>query len=164
MIQLIKKIIKIFEQIYIYWFRENYTVLIKLDHSKNAHIPTKGTTSSAGLDLYTINDFTVKSKDFVVVPTGVYMCIPDGHFGKIECRSSLAIKGFSILGGVIDRDYTGEINVILLNNSEYDYNFYKEDRIAQIVIHKILNYPVLKIVNNLEITERNQNGFGSTGK
>lgn len=143
---------------------DNKILSIKIDNKKSAILPTKGTENSAGYDISCCQDTLINSKSYKMLDTGISMKIPNGYFGKIECRSSLACKGFSVLGGVIDSDYRGEIKVILMNNGELDYNFKKGDRIAQIIIHKIMNNAIIEIVDNLDDTKRGDGGFGSTGK
>ncbi len=98
------------------------------------------------------------------VGTGVTMEIPDNLYGKIEGRSSLAlIDGLDVGGGVIDRDYRGEIKVILFNHGLINYYITKGDRIGQIIFMECYSPTIVK-VDGLDKTERGWCGFGSTGK
>ena len=134
----------------------------KLNHV-DARIPKKGTPYAAGYDLYSLDKNIVPGNGMCKIDTGVSICIPNGYFGKIECRSSLAVKGLSILGGVIDSDYRGNIIVLLKNNINEIICLDKHDRIAQIVIHKILYNETVEVIEELDYTYRNEKGFGSTG-
>jgi len=135
----------------------------KLNHV-DAMVPKKGTKHSAGYDLFCIENQVVLPHKFIKLDTGVSVCIPNGYFGKIEARSSMGVKGLSVLAGVIDSDYRGSIAVILLNNSEEAYHIKKHDRVAQMVIHKILENEDIIVSEDLDYTERQENGFGHTGK
>lgn len=134
----------------------------KLNHV-DARIPKKGTSYAAGYDLYSLDKNIIPANRFCKIDTGVSVSIPHGYFGKIECRSSLASKGISILGGVIDSDYRGNIIVILKNNTNEQFDISKHDRIAQLVIHKILHNEIVEVIEELDYTERSDKGFGSTG-
>jgi dUTP pyrophosphatase len=120
--------------------------------------------SDAGFDLESIEDVIVPAKDFTpMIHTGVHVSIPQGFFGLVKERSGMAAKGISVLGGVIDSGYTGEIMVNLQNMSGYDYVIKSGDRIAQLII--IPCSAVMIEGNPEEIkSERGENGFGSTGR
>ncbi len=101
-----------------------------------------------------------------LVPTGLFIALPDGYEAQIRPRSGLAVKyGLTCLNspGTIDADYRGEIKVILVNLSDTEHIIQPGDRIAQMVVQ-----PVIKVqwepVAEIEATERNQGGFGHTGK
>jgi len=95
--------------------KKDKRILVKKMH-KNAKIPTKGTRGAAGHDLYAIEDKTIPAKGQQVVKTGISLRLPNGTYGRIAPRSGLAVKhGITVNAGVIDRDYTGEIGVVLVN-------------------------------------------------
>ena len=95
--------------------------------------------------------------------TGVHMEIPRGYFGKIESRSGLNVRNDVVsCGGVIDADYRGSIVVKLYNLGSRPYTVHKGDRIAQLIIQPCA-LSKLEIVQELDETERNLDGFGSTG-
>jgi dUTP pyrophosphatase len=125
---------------------------------------TRGSEFSAGNDLCANKEIVVKFGEIAKVPTGIKVSIPEGYYGKIEARSGLAIKqGISIMAGVIDSDYRGEIFVGMTRVIPGEYKISKGDKMAQIIIHKY--YCVTKhIVTSLDDTERGDGGFGSTGK
>jgi len=140
----------------------NLKLYFKLNHV-DAMIPKKGSKYAAGYDLYSIEKTLIPSNRFVKIDTGISLAIPNGYFGKIECRSSLASQGLSVLGGVIDSDYRGNLIVILLNNTNTPYEIKKHDRIAQIIFHKILQNENVIVSEDLDSTDRQYSGFGSTG-
>lgn len=137
---------------------------VKIKLSKDAHIPTYGTSGAAGLDLYASADVTIQPNERMLIPTGVAMEIPEGHFGYVMGRSGNTIKkGMIVALGTIDSDYTGEIGVMAFNQSGESISFAKGDRVAQMVI---LPYPKVEFneVEELSETERGKGGYGSTGK
>ena len=134
----------------------------------DATLPTRGSTSAAGYDLYACPEtetVVIESGKTVKVGTGLAFEIPEGYFGAIFARSGLAVKGLRPANcvGVADSDYRGEYIVALHNDSNADMVVSKGDRIAQLVVMPYL--PVeFSEVEDLEKTERGAGGFGSTGK
>lgn len=109
---------------------------------------------------------TLQSLERQLIPTGLFIELPDGYEAQIRPRSGLAIKhGLTCLNspGTIDADYRGEIKIILINLSKEAHTIQPGDRIAQMVIHKVeqVNWEPVTVI---EVTERNQGGFGHTGK
>ena len=133
----------------------------------NAAIPTYGSISAAGADLYACIDsvLTVRSGETLLVPTGLSMEIPEGYAGLIYARSGLASKkGLAPANkvGVIDSDYRGEVLVALHNHSAVDASIVPGERIAQLVITPYI-MGVFEEAEDLSDTERGEGGFGSTG-
>lgn len=138
---------------------------VKLKKSDEAIIPNYQTEKSAGLDLHSVEDVTLKPGQITTVRTGLHMALPEGTELQIRPRSGLAAKhGITVLNspGTIDADYRGEIKVVLINFSEKTYKIKKFDRIAQGVLAKYEHADFVE-VEDLDKTER-QGGFGSTGK
>jgi dUTP pyrophosphatase len=132
--------------------------------SDNASVPIRSSEGAAGFDLVSAHDITLQSCDKAIVKTDVAIKVPIGTYGRIAPRSSLAAKHFIDVGaGVIDSDYTGNVGVVLFNHSKTDYEIKKGDRIAQLIIEKIM-VPEIVIVVSLSETERGHGGYGSTGK
>ncbi|UMM11949.1 hypothetical protein L5515_000970 [Caenorhabditis briggsae] len=132
--------------------------------TENAHMPTNGSETAAGADLYSAEDVTVPAKGKLSVSTGIHMKLPLGYYGRVAPRSGLAAKHFIDVGaGVIDSDYRGEVKVLLFNFNEADFEVKKGDRIAQIICEQIAFCDYQK-VDTLEDTERGAGRFGSTGK
>lgn len=117
----------------------------------------------AGYDLTASKGYTVQPGKTVVVPTGLKVALPVGHYGQILSRSSLAVNGIVTTGGVIDASYRGEIKIILNNNSAKEFHVVPGQRVAQLVIIKLFEGTVRE-VQELESTERGEQGFGSTGE
>jgi len=134
---------------------------IKLLHP-DAKVPTRANETDAGLDLYALEDCIVLQNQVAMVKTGVAMAIPTGYAGVIHPRSGLAIRhGVDRLAGLIDSDYRGELIAALTTVKRWQFEIKAGDRIAQLVIQKVeLWNPV--VVDELDETERGDNGFGST--
>ncbi len=107
----------------------------------------------------------IKSFQRTLVPTGLFIELPDGYEAQIRPRSGLAVKqGITCLNtpGTIDADYRGEIKILLINLSDEDQVINPGDRIAQMVIQKV-EKAVLTLTKEITVTERNTGGFGHTG-
>lgn len=146
----------------------NFIEVYKFD--KNAKIPTKANKEDAGFDLYSIEDIYIKMGETKKIKTGISLNIPPGYVGKIEDRSSMALKGLRTGGGIIDAGYSGEISVVMHNFSANNtsitdkwYHIKSGDKIAQIIIQKIES-PEIIIVDKLWTSQRGLYGFGSSDK
>jgi dUTP pyrophosphatase len=142
------------------------TLIKKL--TSTAIVPTRATTSSAGMDLYADleSPITIESGQIERIPTGIAIALPKGTFGAIYARSGLATKRGLRPGncvGVIDSDYRGELIVALYNDSSLDQTVYPKDRIAQLVIMPYVETEFTE-VEDLGNTSRGLGGFGSTGQ
>ena len=123
----------------------------------------------SGLDLRAnlTEPITLKPLKRVLVPTGLHFQLPIGYDMDIKSRSGLAFKnGIMILTGTIDNNYRGEIKVLLFNTGEEDFVINHGDRIAQAVIRPVVTNIFGKLIKTetLEVSNRNADGFGSTGK
>ncbi len=141
---------------------------VKIINKSNNALPAYETASSAGMDLRAFVDADVVLKPFErkLIPTGLYIELPDGYEAQIRPRSGLAIKsGITVLNspGTIDADYRGEIKVILINLSQDDFTIKSGERICQMVIAKHEKAEFVE-VNEISETERGAGGFGHTGK
>ncbi len=138
---------------------------IKIKYSNNA--PSYQSTHAAGADIKAelSKDIIMKPLQRVVVPTGIYLEIPEGYEAQVRPRSGLAAKnGITVLNspGTIDSDYRGEIRVIMINLSDEDFIIKNSDRIAQLVIAPVVQGDFIKDLK-LKDTSRGSGGFGSTG-
>lgn len=143
---------------------------IKVVNKSKNPLPSYETKMSAGMDLRASleneKSLVIKPMERTLIKTDLFIELPDGYQAEIRPRSGLALKhGITVLNtpGTIDSDYRGNIGVILINLSEYNFTVNQGDRIAQLVISK---YEKIKWENVLFLdeTERNQGGFGHTGK
>lgn len=131
--------------------------------AQDAKIPTKGSSDAAGFDLYSIEDVIINAKSRAIIKTGIAIELPKSTYGRIASRSGLACEyGIEVGAGVIDSDYRGEIKVLLINNGDIAFNVKKELKIAQLICENYCD-PKIVEVNALNVTDRNTNGFGSTG-
>lgn len=141
---------------------------IKIVNISSNPLPFYSTVHSAGMDLRAnLNQAVVlKPMERKLIPTGLFIELPEGYEAQVRPRSGLAInKGITVLNspGTIDADYRGEIMVILINLSAEDFVIQNGERIAQMVIssHEKVEW---QAVEELETTERGNGGFGHTGK
>lgn len=128
-----------------------------------AKLPQKAHAGDAAFDLYASDYYSIAPYGQDLVATGLKLAIPAGHVGLIWDRSGLATAGITTLGGVIDSGYRGEIKVIVKNLSEEIFNITPGQKIAQILIQAITD-PEIREEKILDSTERETNGFGSSGK
>ncbi len=140
---------------------------IKIINRSRHALPSYQTPLSAGMDLRANVDapVTLRPMERTIVPTGLFIALPEGYEAQVRPRSGLAIKsGITCLNspGTIDADYRGEIGVILANLSKEDFVINDGDRIAQMVIarHETAQW---EPVDSLDQTQRGAGGFGSTG-
>lgn len=130
---------------------------------QEAIIPKYSHPGDAGLDLFSSQEAIIKPQERKLISTSIAMAIPDGHVGLIWDRSGIASKhGLKTMAGVIDSNYRGEIKILLHNLSNTEFKVDKGMRIAQILIQKVESKEVI-LVDDLDETNRNSNGFGSTG-
>lgn len=137
--------------------------------NENAVIPKAATGGSAGMDLYACvdSDVTLAPGQRALIPTGIAIALESNAFvAYIYARSGLAIKSGITLSncvGVVDSDYRGEVKVGLINLSDSEYTVKNGDRIAQMVIAPVIMADIEE-VSELDETERDAGGFGSTGR
>jgi dUTP pyrophosphatase len=137
--------------------------------NKSHHpLPEYATPGSSGMDIraFLISPISMAPMERVLIPTGLFLALPENWEAQIRPRSGLAIKqGLTCLNspGTIDADYRGELKVILINLSNEVQIIQDGDRIAQMVFQKVEKV-ILQKVETLEATERGAGGFGHTGK
>ena len=137
--------------------------------NKSKHpLPAYATPLSAGMDLRANldNPIVLKPMERCLVPTGLYIALPEGYEAQVRPRSGLALKkGIGVLNapGTIDADYRGEIGVILVNLSAEDFTVEDGERIAQMVVarHERVEWDE---TDSLDATKRGAGGFGHTGR
>jgi len=141
---------------------------IKIINRSKHNLPEYKTGLSAGMDLPANIDapIAVKPLERILVPTGLFVELPEGYEAQIRPRSGLAVKyGITVLNspGTIDADYRGEICVIMINLFDKEYIIKEGERICQMIISKHERAEWVN-VERLEDTERGEGGFGHTGK
>ena len=133
---------------------------------KSIPIPKYAHIDDAGLDLYSTINYKLRPFERKKIPNGIKISIPKGYAGFIQPRSGLAIKygiGLPNSPGLIDSGYRGEVCTILVNlDPKNDFEIKKGDKICQLVIQKVETVK-LRIVEELDYTDRGEGGFGSTG-
>ena len=131
--------------------------------SDKAHVPTKGSASAAGYDLYASQQTIIPAQGKALIETDIAMTVPEGTYGRIAPRSGLASKNFIDVGaGVIDADYRGHVKVLLFNHAKTDFEVKEGDRIAQLILERI-DTPAIVETQELGESARGERGFGSTG-
>ena len=136
---------------------------LKVEVTEDSTIPEKGTPGSACYDFTAHRAAVVPAHGMAMVPLNIRMEIPPGYFLLLLSRSGLATKGLTTLAGVIDSDYRGPVCAILANATDEDFVLKKGQRCCQGVFLPTHDAE-FKMVEKLDETERNTNGFGSTGE
>ena len=144
------------------------TISVNIINQSSNELPAYATEGSAGMDLRANLDqaITLQSLERMLIPTGLFIELPDGYEAQIRPRSGLAIKqGITCLNspGTIDSDYRGELKVILINLSNEPQVLSHGDRIAQMIISSV-DKANLILVQEINTTQRGEGGFGHTGK
>ncbi|CEO97220.1 hypothetical protein PBRA_000565, partial [Plasmodiophora brassicae] len=140
----------------------------------SAVLPSRGSAFAAGYDLSSSEACVVPAHGKALVPTGLSIALPAGVYGRIAPRSGLAWKHHidgrsrvavtvSFGAGVVDRDYRGPVGVVLFNHSSSDFKIEAGDRIAQLILERIVNDADVVEMDDLPDSERGSQGFGSTG-
>lgn len=159
------------EPTHIQWVEhETKTLRIKKLVDK-ARVPKQMTSGSAGMDLYSCEQFKLQRYapyNVSAISTGIAVSIPEGYEGQIRPRSSLAARHqVTVLNspGTLDSDYRGEVKVLLINHGYQAFIVEPGMRIAQLVICPVLSPRQLdiEVVDELDETRRGSGGFGSTG-
>lgn len=140
---------------------------VKIINTSKHPLPKYETPQSAGMDLRANldEDIVLHPLERVLVPTGLYIALPEGYEAQVRPRSGLALKhGITVLNtpGTVDADYRGELRVILINLSNDDFVVEDGERIAQMVIARCEQAELVE-VEKLDDTLRGKGGFGHTG-
>lgn len=140
---------------------------IRIINRGSQQLPAYATPQSAGMDLRAnIEDpITLRPLERRIVPTGLYIALPEGYEAQVRPRSGLALNhGITVLNspGTIDSDYRGEIGVLLINLSDTPFVINAGERIAQMVVARHEQAELIE-VEELDDTERGAGGYGHTG-
>lgn len=141
-----------------------------LAHGAGLPLPRQQTTGAAGLDLAAAigpdEVMTIAPGDYVMVPTGLAIALPEGFEAQIRPRSGLAAKhGITVLNspGTVDADYRGEVKILLINHGKAPFALRRGERVAQMVVARVDAVELVE-VDELDETERGAGGHGSTGR
>jgi dUTP pyrophosphatase len=142
-------------------------VKIKVINKGHQPLPRYATAQSAGMDLRANleESIVLKPLERCLVPTGLYIALPEGYEAQVRPRSGLALKkGITVLNapGTVDADYRGEVGVLLVNLSQEDFVVNDGERVAQMVIARHETADFIE-VEELDETERGAGGYGHTG-
>ena len=141
---------------------DNTLQIVKL--TKEGIIPTKGSEYAAGHDLYSAHDYEISPHDKILAYTDLQIKLPPGTYGRIAPRSSLAWQQHIAIGaGVLDRDFRGNVAIVMFNLSENKIQVKAGDKIAQLICEKIV-YPQIEVLHTLDCTTRGDGSFGSSGR
>jgi dUTP pyrophosphatase len=143
-------------------------VKVRIINQSSNPLPEYATEGSAGMDLRAnlTNPVTLRPMERLLIPTGIFIELPDDYEAQVRPRSGLAIRyGITCVNspGTVDADYRGELKVVLINLSNEEHTIVHGDRIAQMVVHKVEKVK-WKEVKNISETGRGDGGFGHTGK
>jgi dUTP pyrophosphatase len=143
-------------------------VKVKIVNKGRQQLPAYATSQSAGMDLRANIEEPIELQPLErrLIPTGLFMALPDGYEAQVRPRSGLALKhGITVLNtpGTIDADYRGEVGVILVNLSNTPFTIEPGERVAQMVIAKY-EQAALEEVEVLDETERGAGGYGHSGR
>lgn len=128
-----------------------------------AVIPSYGSASAIGLDLYACSTHLIEPGERCAVPFGVACRIPDDYYGRIAPRSGLALRnGLGVLAGVIDPDFRGELVALVINHGAERISIHPQNRVAQLILERADRLDPIE-VTDLPTTSRARGGFGSTG-
>lgn len=142
-------------------------MIVKVINKSNNPLPKYATEGSAGLDVHAFLEepIVIKPLERKIIPTGLYLEIPNGYEIQVRARSGMSIKhGITLINGVgtIDSDYRGELGIPVVNLSNEDYEIKSGDKVAQIILAKY-EHLEFNLEDSLEETDRNDGGFGHTG-
>ena len=126
--------------------------------------PVYKTDGSAGCDIHSSENAIVQPGTTTLVPTGLFLEVPEGYECQVRARSGLALKGVTVFNGsgTVDSDFRGEMKILLYNASTWPFKVNKDDRIAQMVFAPVTRAK-FEECSELSKTERGEGGWGSTG-
>jgi len=134
---------------------------VKKLHPK-AILPTKAHAGDLGYDLYALEHSVVTHENITLVRTGIACEFPAGYGALLRDRSSVATKGAAIVAGVIDNGYIGEILIAMHQISKLSWHISPGQKIAQMVLIRTVDFPVVEVAEVVSADERGVGGFGST--
>jgi dUTP pyrophosphatase len=128
----------------------------------DAIIPTKARESDEGYDVYANLSLIIPAGKVCKISTGIAAWCDGDYWLQVEGRSGLASRGQQTVGGIVDKNYRGEVAVLMANISDAPVTINKGDKIAQLIIRQHFN-AIVEEVNEIDATDRGSKGFGSSG-
>ena len=139
-------------------------IVQRIERGNGAQIPIRSSKEAAGYDLHCNMTFSIQPCQRLLVTTGLRFFLPHSTYARLAPRSGLSIHGIDVAAGVIDRDYRGEVKVLLVNNSAVPFHVHSGTRICQVILECIKSPPVILIEANRHVTNlsegRGDKGFG----
>lgn len=140
---------------------------IKLEYRlihEDAIPPSRNLDTDAAFDLYSIESHKVMPRDYGYFRIGIQVAAPPGYYWTTESRSGMVKKGIFALRTIIDAAYTGEVIVYLFNMGHEPFMIRKGDRIAQMILHKVVQPRFMEVSEfSEEYNQRGEAGWGSSG-
>ena len=145
-----------------------HDVSVSIVNRSDNELPAYATEGAAGMDIRANlgKSLTLQPLERMLIPTGLFIGLPVGYEAQVRPRSGMSLRqGITCLNspGTIDSDYRGEVKIILINLSNEPQSIHHGDRVAQLVIGRV-EKATLVLVQELSSSERDQGGFGHTGK
>lgn len=147
---------------------DNYARPVRLEGKilkEGGRLPERSRATDAGYDIFASHDAILPAHGNVPVHTGMALSCPPGYYYTLDGRSGLGLKGIMPFRGIIDAGYTGEVVAIMCNFTNSDYEIQAGDRVAQIVLHRILHADITEVNEFSAVySQRGTKGWGSSGK
>ena len=144
--------------------RDDAPIPLPVRLGPSGSLPEYASAGAAGADLCASEASTIPPRGRAAVATAAHLQIPPGHVGLVWPRSGLAVRhGIDTLAGVVDSDYRGEVRVVLVNHGDEPFHIERGDRIAQLLLQRV-ERAEFTAVASIDATERDEGGFGSTGR
>ena len=134
----------------------------QLKNNNGSQLPLRSSPEAAGYDIYSIEPVSIPAWTRKLVPTGLRFILPANTYARIAPRSGLSLLGVDIAAGVVDRDYTGEVKVLVVNNSYNEFNAPAGTRICQVILEQIAT-PIVHMSNSNKISSNSDSKRGKCG-
>lgn len=135
---------------------------VKVD--EDGFAPRMNHEGDAGLDILTPTEFELQPGEIGKVDTKFRIQGEPGYYYRVDEKSGLAALGIHIIGGIVDRNYTGHVHVVLQNLKNEKIKFERGAKIAQLIVSPVVEVSEVELVDEIKETTRGDGGFGSTGK
>ena len=148
----------------LFFFFVDQFIVQRIERDNGAQLPVRSSVEAAGYDLHCNMNFSIQPWSRLLVTTGLRFFLPHSTYARLAPRSGLSIHGIDVAAGVVDRDYRGEVKVLLINNSNDPFHVKSGTRICQVILECIKSPGVVMIEANQSVTNslsaRGDKGFG----